>query len=229
MSNRKTIVLSLGGSIIIPERINVSYVRRFKAKILDLTKKGYRFVIVTGGGDVCREYQKASRRVHPNIIPADLDWLGIAATKLNAEFIRTVFGTHAYHEVIQNPTKRAVTDKKIIVGAGWKPGYSSDKDSVMLAQTYGAKTLVNLSNIKYVYTADPKKVKSAKPIKDMSWDDLLNLTGRKWKPGAHVPFDPEASKLAKQLGLRVVVCLGTDLTNFQAIIEGRKFIGTLIE
>lgn len=229
MSNCKTIILSLGGSIIIPDRINISYVKKFRAKILELTTKGFRFIIVTGGGNVCREYNKASIRVVPDVTSDNLDWLGIAATKLNAEFIRVIFGTHAYHGVIQNPTKRAVTDKKIIIGAGWKPGYSSDKDGVMLAQTYGAKTLINLSNIKYVYTADPKKVKGAKPIKDMSWDDLLNLTGRKWKPGAHVPFDPEASKLAKQLGLRVVVCLGTDLTNFQAIIEGRKFIGTLIE
>ena len=210
-----------------PDKIQVAYLKKFRSMILALTKRGYRFVIVTGGGGNCRQYQQAAKQIGP-ISHQDLDWVGIASTKLNAELVRSIFGRHAYHEVIDNPTKRVATSKRILVGAGWQPGSSSDKDAVLLAKAYRAKTVINMSNINHVYTDDPKKVKSAKPIKQMTWEGLLVLTGTKWKPGAHVPFDPAASKLASQFGLKVIVCLGTDLRNLKAIITGQKYRGTLI-
>lgn len=224
----KTIILSLGGSIIVPSRINVSYLKKFRSLIIKYTKHGYRFVIVTGGGDTARHYQQGARAI-TGVTTDDLDWVGIAATKINAELIRSIFGSYAYSEVIANPTKAVKTSKKILVGSGWKPGFSSDKDAVLLAKAFGAKTVINMSNIKYVYSADPKKIKSAKPIKNMSWDELLRLTGRKWKPGAHVPFDPEASKLAQKSKIQVVVCLGNNLKNLEAIITGKRFVGTIIK
>ncbi|MFH1235767.1 MAG: UMP kinase [Parcubacteria group bacterium] len=227
MSIRKTVILSLGGSIIIPKKISVAYLKKFRLLILDLCKHGYRFVIVAGGGNVCRDYQKAAKGI-ASITADDLDWIGIAATKLNAELIRSLFGSSAYHEVLANPTKRIVSEKKILVGAGWKPGSSSDKDAVMLAHAYGAEMVVNMSNIEYVYTADPRKVKTARSIPRMTWDELLKLTGTKHTPGYHVPFDPEASKLAKQLGLTIVVCKGADLRNLRQVITGGPFTGTVI-
>lgn len=227
MGTGRTIVLSLGGSIIIPKLIDVKYLRKLRAVLLNFTRRGYRFIIVAGGGDICRHYQKSSQLIS-KVNTKDLDWIGIAATKLNAELVRSVFGSHAYHEVIKDPTKKIKTNKRIIVGAGWKPGSSSDKDAVLLAKTFGSKTVINLSNIKYVFTSDPKKDKSARPIKKMSWDELLDLTGRKWKPGAHVPFDPEASKLAKRYLLDVIMCLGTNLKNLQLIINQKPFKGTHI-
>lgn len=224
----KTIIISLGGSIIIPDRINTAYLKKFRSLILGYTKRGYRFIIVTGGGDVCRHYQQGARKV-TRITTEDLDWIGIAATRLNAELVRSVFGIHAYESVLGNPTRRVTTRKRVIVGCGWRPGFSSDKDAVMLAKVYSAKTVINMSNIPYVYTADPRKSKTAKPIKHMSWDELLKLTGNTWEPGAHVPFDPEASKLGKKVGLRVIVCLGTNLQNLKNMIADKPFIGTEIK
>ena len=228
MKKQRTIVLSLGGSIIIPDRVSVQYLKKLRVLILSLTKRGYRFIIVTGGGDTARQYQSGAKKI-ARVSPHDLDWIGIAATKINAELIRSIFGSEAFEHVITNPKKKVQTRKKILVGCGWVPGFSSDKDAVMLAQAYGADTVINMSNIKYVYSADPNKVKTAKPLKHMSWDDLLRLTGTTWKPGAHVPFDPEASLLAKRLGLKVIVCLGTDLKNLKAMIANKKFIGTEIK
>ncbi len=228
MNKQKTIVISLGGSIIIPGKIDVAYLNKFKSLILSFVRKGYRFVIVTGGGDICRHYQHAARKTG-RISHDDLDWIGIAATKLNATLVRSIFGSAAYKDIIRNPRTKVRTSKKVLIGSGWVPGFSSDKDAVMLARAYGADTVINLSNIKYVYSADPNKVKTAKPLKRMSWNELLGLTGTRWKPGAHVPFDPEASKLAKKIGVRVIICLGTDLRNVKAILDENKFIGTEIQ
>jgi len=224
---KKTIVLSLGGSLIIPNGIDTDFLKKFRTTVLTEVKKGTRFIIVTGGGDAARKYQAAAKKV-AKTSAQDLDWVGIAATKMNAELIRAIFGQQAHSAILTDPNKKAKTNKKVLVGSGWVPGFSSDMDAVILAKTYGAQKVINLSNIPYVYTADPRKVKSARPIKEMTWDEFLDLTGRKWKPGAHVPFDPEASKFAKKHGMTVVITKGTDIANFKKILKGHKAKGTKI-
>ncbi|MDP2685542.1 MAG: UMP kinase [bacterium] len=228
MKTNQTIILSLGGSLIIPKDIDINFLKKFRALILRENKKGTRFIIVTGGGNTCRKYQNAAKQV-TKVSSINLDWLGIATTKTNAEFIRTIFGDYAYDKIITNPNRKAKTNKKILIGSGWIPGFSSDKDAVILARTYGAKTVINLSNISYVYTADPRKVKNAKPIKNITWNELLDLTGRKWKPGAHVPFDPEASKFAQKNKMTVIITKGTDINNFVKILKNKPAQCTIIQ
>lgn len=223
----KTIVLSLGGSLIVPKAIDVVFLKKFRALLLAEIKKGTRFIIVTGGGNSARQYQSAAKNV-VNTSASDLDWVGIAATKMNAELIRVIFGNYAHDEILTNPNKKVKTNKKILVGSGWVPGFSSDMDAVLLAKTYGAMTVINLSNVPYVYTADPHKVKNAKPIKEMTWEDFLDLTGRHWKPGAHVPFDPEASKFAQKNDMKVIIINGQDILNFKKVLAGNKAKGTII-
>ncbi len=224
---RKTIVLSLGGSLIVPKAIDVVFLKKFRVLLLSEIKKGSRFIIVAGGGDAARKYQSAASNVTATT-PSDLDWVGIAATKINAELIRVIFGRYAFKEILTNPKKKAKSEKKILVGSGWVPGFSSDMDAVLLAKTYGADTVINLSNVSYVYTADPHKVKSAKPIKQMTWEEFLDLTGRQWKPGAHVPFDPEASKFAQNNRMTVIITKGSDIDNFKKILSGQKGRATII-
>ncbi|MBI2135663.1 UMP kinase [Candidatus Woesearchaeota archaeon] len=227
----ETVILSLGGSIIIPGDINTNFLSRFRNLILSYIKKSNRAVIVAGGGHVCRVYQNAAAKIlNPkNLSNLDLDWIGIKATKMNAELIRAIFSKEAYEKVIDNPTKKVNTSKKIIVGSGWLPNCSSDKDAVLLAKTYDAKTVVNLTNIDYVYDKDPRKFKDAKPLRQMSWKQMEKIVGSTWKPGANLPFDPVASKLASKLRLRVVIMNGTNLANFKNFLAGRKFKGTMIE
>ncbi len=118
--------------------------------------------------------------------------------------------------------------EKILVAGGYKPGRSSDGAMIQIAKTYGAKTVINLSNIDYVYTKDPRKFKNAKPIKQATWDGFLNIIGRKWKPGANLPFDPTAAKQAKKQGQTVVIASGKNLKNLANILENKKFVGTVI-
>ncbi|XOU94661.1 MAG: UMP kinase [Candidatus Kerfeldbacteria bacterium] len=228
MKNKETFVISLGGSLIVPNAIDIIFLKKFRKIIIDKIKKGHRFIIVTGGGDAARKYQNAAKKI-AKVSTKDLDWVGIAATKINAELVRVIFNDYAYKEILSNPNIHIKTNKKILIGSGWVPGFSSDKDAVLLAKTYGAKTVINMSNISYVYTADPKKVKSAKPIKSMSWKEFLDLTGRKWNPGAHVPFDPEASKFAQKNKMKVIITKGTDIVNLLKILANKRAKGTVIE
>ncbi len=224
----KTIVMSLGGSLIAPEELDINFLKKFKKVILNYTKKNNRVILICGGGRTCRKYHQAAREVNPKITHRDLDWIGIATTKLNAELVSGIFGQAALEGVIDNPSKAIKTSKKIIVGAGYLPGSSSDKDAVLIAKAYKAKTVINLSNIAFVYDKDPKKFKDAVAQKNMRWPDFLKLVGRKWVPGAHVPFDPIASHLASNSGIDLVVMKGSDIANLERFLAGKDFKGTVV-
>jgi uridylate kinase len=224
----QTLVMSLGGSLIAPDGIDVDFLKKFRQVILDYTKKGNRVVLICGGGNTSRYYQKMAKSVNTKITATNLDWIGIGATKLNAELVSAIFGDSAFESILNNPSQPVKTRRRIIVGAGFKPGSSSDKDAVLAAQAFGAKTVINLSNITYVYDKDPSKFKDAKPQKQMSWKDFLKLVGNKWVPGAHVPFDPVASHLAHKLGIKLVVMKGSDLNNLKNFLRQEPFKGTLI-
>ena len=48
------IIISLGGSLIVPEEIDIAFLEGFKEIILREVQAGKRFVIITGGGKICR-------------------------------------------------------------------------------------------------------------------------------------------------------------------------------
>ncbi|NCQ52917.1 MAG: UMP kinase, partial [Caldiserica bacterium] len=160
----------------------------------------------------------------------DLDWMGIEATIINANFVRLMFGELAYKDVITNPTKKIKTNKSIIVAAGYKPGCSTDYDAVLFAKTYGAIEVLNLSNIEYVYDKDPKEFSDAKKIENIDWKTFRKeIVGDIWQPGKSAPFDPVASKAAEKLKLKVSILQGTNLLEVKKALGGKKFRGTVIE
>lgn len=223
----ETFIISLGGSLIVPDAIDTDFLRRFKALLLKHREK--RFVLVSGGGKTCREYQDAARKLGVSDT-RELDWVGIRSTMLNAELVRVMFGDDAYEKIIlEEPKKAPVTDRQIIISAGWEPGCSTDKDAVILAKLFAASTIVNLSNIDYAYDKDPRTHKDAKRLERLSWKEFRKIVGDTFSPGGNYPFDPEASKLAEKLGLRVIIAKGNDLENLEKILAGREHKGTTIQ
>lgn len=224
----KTIVISLGGSIIVPKEIQIRFLKRFKEFILRFLKKGYRFVIVAGGGSVARNYIGAASEIS-KISDEDKDWLGIHATRINAHLIRTIFKKEAYPVVLDNPLKKIDGRKhKVFIASGWRPGWSTDYDAVLLAERFEADKIINASNIDYVYDKDIAKHEDAKPIKQITWNEYRKIIGSEWKPGMRSPIDPIAAKLASKLKMTVIVTRGTNLKNLENILKDRKFKGTII-
>lgn len=222
-------IISVGGSIIIPkEGFNIDFLRQFRSLILQRVKGGEKLILTIGGGATCRAYQAAAASV-VKMTDLDLDWLGIHTTIFNANFVRFLFKGYSHPEVQTNPTAKLKTKFPIIVAAGWKPGCSTDKDAVLLAKTYQAKELYNLSNIEYVYDKDPAKFPEAKKIEKIDWKTFRKeIVGDKWTPGMNAPFDPMASKEAQRLGLKVSILKGTDLSEVKKALAGEKFKGTVI-
>lgn len=225
----QTIVISVGGSLIYPEELDLNFILRLKEIVLDFVKKNNRIVLITGGGKLCRKYNQAAQSFNKNIQAEDLDILGIRVTKLNAEFLRLCFGEYCYEKIIEKPNQRIHSNKAIYVAGGWKPGASSDNMAVNLAKKFKAKRVINLSNIDYVYDKDPNKYPDAKRIEQITWSDFMKLVGTTWDPGAHVPFDPIASRLASKLKLEVAILNGNNIWNLTSYLNGGSFVGTVIK
>ena len=226
MKLSKKVIISLGGSIIVPDDLDVSFLKSFKNIIEEFVEKGNKFVIYCGGGSIARKYQKALSEVIGNDQEA-MDWTGISATHLNAFLVKTLFQDKAEDIVIEDPTQKIDFNKSILVAGGWKPGWSTDYDAVLVAKNLGADTIINMSNIDYVYDSDPKKNKGAKHLKQISWPNFRKLVGNKWSPGLNMPFDPIAAKEAAENNLKVII-IGSDLDNLRNILEGKEFKGTTI-
>lgn len=227
MRDTENIVISLGGSLIAPEEIDITFLKTFHKTIVSHLDKKKRFFIITGGGKTARKYQQAAREI-TDLTRDDLDWLGIHSTRLNAHLIRTIFRDHAHPRIINHPRLKESVVEPVVVAAGWRPGWSTDFIAAKIASSYGAKTIINLSDISYVYDKDPNKFQDARPVKAITWTDFRKIVGDKWDPGLSLPFDPIASKFAHREGIRVIVMNGRDLENFNSFLKGKSFEGTII-
>jgi len=231
MHNRTMVtVISLGGSIVAPDGVDVQFLKNFVGLIRELLEEdaGRRFVFVVGGGGPARAWQNAYREIC-QASDDEADWIGVMATRLNAQLVKAVMSEWCPQDVVTDPTVAEPIAGRVLVAAGWKPGFSSDYDAVLLAERFGAKTVVNLSNIEKVYTADPRKDPNARPLDRVSWADFRAMVGDEWVPGKNVPFDPIASRHAQETGIRVICAAGKDLGNLRKIIAGGEFVGTVIE
>jgi len=223
-------VISLGGSIVAPDNVDTEFVKKFAELIGGFLKNdsNRRFIFVVGGGGPARRYQNACREINPAIKDEEADWVGIMATRLNAQLVKAVMGDWCLQEVVTNPMEVQSFTGKVLVAAGWKPGFSTDFDAVLLAEKFKADVVINLSNIEKVYTADPRINPSAQPIDQISWADFRTMVGDEWVPGKNVPFDPVASRHAEKIGLKVICAAGKNLDNLEKILDGKEFFGTTI-
>ena len=210
------LVISVGGSIVVPDEIDTAFLHSFRSLLLREVKKGRRFVLIVGGGKTARRYQSAIH-AFPNVTKQDEDELGIATIYSNAHLLHLVFKGYE-RSVIINPDL-----------SSWKSGASSDFRSVKIAKKYKAKTLINLTNTDGVYERDPRKYKEAKRFDTLSWKSFRALLPKKWRPGLSLPFDPIAAREAERIGLEVFILNGKKIKEFEKAIAGKSFLGTTIK
>lgn len=230
--NQQTFVLSLGGSLVVPNGgIDTQFLSNFTQFIrTQVSGKNRRFFIVVGGGNTARHYRDAGEAVlHARLTDEDLDWIGIHTTRLNAQLLRTILRDIADPRVIKHYEIILKIDQPVAVAAGWKPGWSTDYCAVTLCQDYGVNQVLNLTNVDQVYDKDPKKYHDAKPLTEISWRQYRAMVGDRWKPGMNAPFDPVAAKLASELGITVKILAGKNFENLAQALDGNPLVGTTIK
>lgn len=230
MEVQETIVMSVGGSLIVPDAIDTKFLTSLRTLIeTEVHDNGRRFVIIAGGGKTARKYQEAAAAVS-TLERDDIDWLGIHATHLNGHLLRTIFRDIAHPIMIKNPDDILDIPKheKLIIAGGYRPGCSTDLRAIQIAHRVHAKKVINLSNIEYVYTADPRTNPAAQKIEDIMWEEFRKLIPTEWEPGLSSPFDPVAAKEAEAQDIEVACIGGDDLQALKNYLHGEAFIGTKI-
>ncbi len=212
-------IISLGGSLIVPNEVDIKFLKELKAL---LTKSRHEFVLVCGGGKTARNYINAAKEF--KMSKTNMDLIGMKATELNATLVAKILGCKAANNLREIRTNK----DKFITGYGYFPGMTTDADSVMAAGLIKADVVINLSNVKGVYNKDPVKHKDAKMYKKMNYDELIMLAEKEVLGlGSNFIFDLKACRLAKKEGIKLIFIKG--LGNLRKVINGKRFIGTVIE
>lgn len=225
---KKVIVLSLGGSLIIPGEVNVKYLKEFKKVILKNTKK-YKFIVVCGGGNIARKYINALREV--GMSEDFQSYAGISATRMNARFLSYFFNRDQNYGIPHKMSELKNYMKKFdVVFCGaleYKPHQTSDSTSAEIAKHFKSD-FINLTDVQGLHDKNPKEHKDAKFIPEISWKGLNDMIGKiKFKPGQHFVLDQTASKMIMKNKITTYI-LGDDMKQLDNLLNGRKFVGTRI-
>lgn len=228
MVEKKVIVLSLGGSLIIPNEINIKYLKSFR-KIIMKNKEKYKFIITCGGGNVARKYITALR--DEGVSEKLQSFVGISATRMNARFASYFFGQNQ-EKGIPHKTKdiKRYLKKEDIVFCGaleYHPKQTSDSTAASIAKAFKCD-FVNLTNVQGLYDKNPAKSKNAKFIPEISWEDFDKMANElTFKPGQHFVLDQTASKMIMENKIKTYI-IGEDMDQLDNLLCGKDFKGTLI-
>ncbi len=227
---KKVIVISLGGSLIIPNKIDIEFLNEFK-KLLLKNKRKYKFIVVCGGGSTARIYIKGLENEKTKKKEFFQGLLGILTTRLNARFMTYFFGKDTSEGMPHNmkQIKNLLRFHKIVFCGAlrYAKNETSDGTSAKLAHYFNTD-FINLTNVKGLYDKNPKKFRSAKFIPEISHKDFLKKAKQvEFKPGQHFVLDQNAAKIIKKYKITTYI-LGQDLKNLQKVLNNQHFVGTLI-
>jgi uridylate kinase len=229
----KRTIIRLGGSLIstTPGQLNEDYLSGFRDSLVRRHREtGEEFVVICGGGRLSRAYQDAVKRLRPDVSRTDLDWVGIFTCNLNAQAVRALFPVEiTYPSVVTHLESISTVVAPIVIVGVEEPGHSSNYDAVEIARLLEATTILNLSNIEFIYDSDPRTNPEAKKYESVTWQEYLGFVPEEWHPGLSTPFDPVSSRRAHELGLEVVFMKGDNLENFEHYLETGECTGSIIK
>lgn len=227
VEHNKLWVISLGGSRIVPDEVDVKFLEGFKSLIE--SHPTHKFVVVTGGGSTARKYIYALKDLGKKTRTQSLS--GIAITRFHAGFMARFFGKKANEEIPHNmkKVKNLLHGNQIVFCGGLRYGdkNTSDGTSAQIA-SYLNCPFINLTNVKGLFTSNPQKNKNAKFIKNISWKEFDNIAKKiKYEAGQHFVLDQAAAK--KILEHKIPTYIVGSLPSIDKILKGKKeFGGTLI-
>jgi len=226
---KKVIVISLGGSLIIPDKVDYNYLKNFK-KVIQKNSQKYKFVIVCGGGSLARKYIEALKKSGADQKLQSLG--GISATRTNARFMNYFFGINPEKGIphkIKHLKKYLKKLDIIFCGAlKYKPHQTSDSTAAEIALKLKS-SFINLTNIKGLFTDNPLTNKNAKFIPKISWKEFEKMANRfKFKPGQHFVLDQTAAKIIRKNKIPTSI-LGKNIQELDNFLKDKKFVGTIIK
>jgi len=229
--SKRVIVISLGGSLIIPEQIDLDFLNEFKRVILKNSEQ-CKFVVVCGGGKTARNYINGLENENLKNKEFFQSQLGISTTRLNARFLTYFFGRDA-NQGIPHDMKEIenLLLKHDIVFCGalrYSPNQTSDSTTAKLCN-YFKSPFINLSDVQGLYDKNPKVYKKAKYIPEITHKNFLKMAkAQGFHPGQHFILDYKAAKIIKEHNIPAYL-IGKDMDNLDRLLSFRHFAGSVIE
>ncbi len=222
------VVVSLGGSVLVPDDQDAVYLRQLAALVRSLSSE-LSLVLVCGGGKIARYYISQSRELGAS--REKQDELGIEVTRLNARTLRLAIGSRASDQMPHTveEASEAVEGGKVVVMGGTSPGHTTDAVAAMVAEAIGAKRIVNATSVEAAYTADPQRHPDAKRLATLTHQELYDLVNKGMhSAGPSDVFDRLGAEVAMRANIPVVIVQGRDLSELEHAIRGEKVKGTLV-
>jgi uridylate kinase len=226
---KEVIVLSLGGSLIVPDKVDIGFLKKFK-KVIKKNSKNYKFIICCGGGSVARKYIFALRNSRINEKFQSLS--GISATRMNARFMNYFFGINPERGIPHKMKDlRRYLKKQDILFCGaleYRPKQTSDSTAAEIAKHFKTD-FINLTNVAGLYDKNPLEHKGAKFIPKISWKNFDKMAKKsKFQPGQHFVLDQTASEIILKSKIKTYI-LGKNINQLDNLLNGKNFKGTIIE
>ncbi|MCJ2519478.1 MAG: UMP kinase [Candidatus Thermoplasmatota archaeon] len=222
------IVVSLGGSVLVPGEDDSEYIRNL-ARLLIRLSDMYALFVVTGGGRPARYYIEVGRDL--GMDERALDAMGIILTRLNARLLIQALGPKASPEPPEDyeEAREVGEEYDIVVMGGQRVSITTDGVAAELAEAVEATRLINATSVDGVYTADPNIEPTASRFDKLSYEDLIRIAGRPTGlAGPSIVIDPHAAQVIKRARISVYVVQGRDLKSVEGAIIGGDFVGTVI-
>jgi len=220
-------VLSLGGSVIVPDNINEKFLALLRKLLMEYSKKE-KIVIVCGGGGTSRKYMTVLEK--SGATKKIIAYIGIRVTRLNAWFLINFFNGNCAKRLAKSLREVKSFLKKnriVIIGSlHYKYKQTSDGTAAYIAHMLHTD-FINITNVAGLYDRNPQR-KNARLIPEISFDDFYKKIKKiKYKPGLHFILDHEAAKIIKKYNIKTYI-VGPNIKNLKNVLEKKKFRGTLI-
>lgn len=222
-----TIVLSLGGSILIPG-LDSPNIKPY-IPVLSKISENHRLFVVVGGGGEARRYIELARTL--GVDEASSDELGILVTRLNATILVQALGSAAWPEVVLSHTQAlaAAESGKIVVMGGITPGQTTDAVAAVLAERANASVFFNLTSVDGIYSADPRYDPSATRYDIISPSELLEIViHQQARAGVNTVMDIVAVKMVERCKIPLIVMDGRDPESLLRAVESGIWKGTVV-
>ncbi len=218
----------IGGSVV-ASPVNTDLMSKYVELLKAVKAQGHEVAVVVGGGALAREFIGIARNL--GLEMQAQDEIAISVSRLFAQLFLKKFGAVACSKVAVTLDYAAecLSQGKIVVMGGLKPGITTDAVAALVAERVDAELLVKGTDQEGIYDKDPRKHKDAVKLDHLSLEDLAGVFSEdKHKAGIHQIIDPEAVKVLKRKHMKLVVVNGFKPENFQAAVRGEK-VGTVVD
>ena len=181
-----------------------------------------------GGGVLAREFIGYARGLGLDMDAQDE--VAISCSRLFAQLFLKKLGNEGCSKVsvTLDEAAQCLSEGKIAVMGGLKPGITTDTVSSLVAEKVNADMLLKGTDQNGVYNKDPRKYPDAVKLDMLTFDELAKFfEHNEHQAGIHQVLDPEAVKVLKRNRLKTVVVNGFMPENMLAAIQGRN-VGTVI-